>query len=49
MLGNLHVTCYDVAMIFQLVANFSDTRLLAFPTKEYHIVKDTIFGHDWAN
>jgi hypothetical protein len=33
MLGNLLVTCYDVvAMIFQLVANSSDTRLLAFPT-----------------
>jgi len=44
MLGNLHVTCYDVVtMIFQLVANFSDTRLLAFPTKQYHIVRDTRF------
>jgi hypothetical protein len=40
MLGNLHVTCYDVVtMIFQLVANFSDTTLLAFPTKQYHIVR----------
>jgi hypothetical protein len=35
MLSNLHVTFYDVlAMIFELVANFSDTRLLAFPTKK---------------
>jgi hypothetical protein len=49
MLGNLHVTCYDVVMIFQLVANFNDTRLLTFLTKQYHIVKDTRFGHDWAN